>query len=153
MSEDQIAGLMRGPAGTEVMLGLERRRKYTRELKYVVLTRQLPTTFAPDFSTVSCQRHHGESQLVNAHLPHLRSAREHVRNWTDSLALLLQTQQNTGENCPDPHHPSGTADLVACARNAGLPPHSVQEEGCEDEAELREMRSHFLQLPRTYLVL
>ena len=152
MSADQIASLMRGASGTEVMLGLETRRKRSRELKHVVLTRQLPSTFAPDFTTVSCQRHHGESELANAHFPHLRSTREHVRHWTDSLALL-RAQPNRHDTCPDPHQPPSSAEPADSAREACLPLPANPAESRNEEAELLEMRSDLLERPRTYLIL
>ena len=153
LNEEQITGLMRGAAGTKVMLGLETRWKRSRELKHVVLTRQLPSTFAPDFTTVSCQRHHGESELANAHFPHLRSTREHVRHWTDSLALLLRAQPNRHDTCPDPHQPPSSAEPADFAREAFLRSPANSAESRDDEAERLEMRSDLLQRPRTYLIL
>ena len=156
LNEEQITGLMRGAAGTKVMLGLETRWKRSRELKHVVLTRQLPSTFAPDMRTVSWKAHDGLSDSeLDTYLPHLRSAREQVRSWTDALSLVLSTQQNRPDDsgCSEPHLPPASVAEPADAAAADLPRLPLLAEGREDEAERLEMRSDLLQRPRTYLIL
>ena len=154
LNEEQITGLMRGAAGTKVMLRLETRRKRSRELKHVVLTRQLPSTFAPDMMTVSWMAHDGLSDSeLDTYLPHLRSAREHVRSWTDSLSLVLRTQQDRPDDCSDPPQPPAAAEPAVAAADLQSLAMMMPTEGRNDEAERLEMRSDLLQRPRTYLIL
>ncbi len=118
------------------MLGLETRRKHYREPMSVLLFRQLPNTFAPDIMTVGWQDNKNASDFVF----HMR---DQVRSWADflcSLVHLVPIHQNMPDDC--------TADPPPSA--AGLP---LPATPAEEEAEQREMRSHLLQRPRTYLLL
>jgi hypothetical protein len=122
-----------------VMLGLETRWKHFREVKRVVLTRQLPGTFAPDIMAVSGQLHR-DKELIDAHR---QSAQGQVLSWTDSLSLLLHAHRTKPDDCTDP--PSGSTEPAVWA---GLYlPHMPAAE--EEE----KWRTDLLLRPRTYLVL
>ena len=83
LHDNEICSLIRGPQGSEVVLGFERKGNNSLVTFWVTLRRELSSTFGPDFRSVSWQRKEGGSGFSIQ--PQVQNAVDHMRQGRDSL--------------------------------------------------------------------